>query len=84
MRNHLNVNELGYVKVKRMVRRLDRSAEKTSESELVGLCQSEEDRDATREEGLRTHLKVNDLSWVKAKRMERRLDRSAEKTSESY
>jgi len=47
MRNHLNVNELGYVKVKRMVRRLDRSAEKTSESELVGLCQSEEDRDAT-------------------------------------
>ena len=36
-RTHLKVNELGCARVKRIVRRLDRSAEKTSESELVGL-----------------------------------------------
>ena len=33
LRNHLNVNELSYVKVKRMVRRFDRSVERTYGSE---------------------------------------------------
>ena len=33
MRRYPKVNELGYVKVSRIVRRLDISAEKTSESE---------------------------------------------------
>jgi len=32
MKRHLKVNELGCVKVKKMGRRLDRSAESTSES----------------------------------------------------